>query len=520
MSARDSSAAGVRWRVSGSAGTDWRELRPLPHDNAGFHESRSYELLKPELGWSLLVDDAPLPDSPTGSDAWVWEPGFFAGEVTAELVRPDGSPAARYLLDVSPDPAKLGREVFSSMVAQLWAEDPALVFGTEPATAPTGELGTYEDPWLAFSRFRRYAPAFLAALAHVHARPRRTLRARRDGVPMHQVRRVDRITATAVARTPAVALFLDRSDEEPQGIDTRLDVPLVEETVDSAANRAMLALLRAMLRRARVLLVTLQDTVERTAESETRTTLQTRWPARRQVLLRLVEQLGRALRRFPFPDVKRPEVTGAGLTAIAADPLYSRAWGQGWRALRHGVESGDTRERLWVSPSWEVYERWCFLQLGKLLAKQTPEWGWRRLIDPHRWKGVNGDRTAELTLQPTFRAYTGFTEGRWSVSKQREPDLVLSVRSQTGVQFVVLDAKYRASRSNVLDAMKSAHIYQDSLRIDGQRPLASLLLIPKGGGVAPLENPTFQALHHVGTCAFSPVMGHALPDIAKQVLAL
>jgi hypothetical protein len=513
-------AAIVCWRSCDPVGTGWRELGPLPADNTGFHESRSYEFLKPELGWSFLVDDEPLSDSPSARDAWTWEPGFFAGEVTAELIRPDGSPAARYLLDVSPDPAKLGREVFSSMVAQLWAEDPALVFGTEPATAPTGELGTYEDPWLAFSRFRRYAPAFLAALNHVHARPRRTLRARREGVPMHQVRRVDRTTATAVARTPAVALFLDGAGEEPRGIDTRLDVPLVEETVDSAANRAMLALLRAMLSRARALMVTLQNSVNRTAQSETRTSLHTRWPARRQVLMKLGDQLARALRRSPFPDVTRPEVTGAGLTAIAADPLYARAWGQGWRALRYGAESGDTKERLWVSPSWEVYERWCFLQLGKLLAEQTPEWGWRRLINPHRWKGEHGEKIAELRLQPTFRAFTGFTKGRWSVSKQREPDLVLSVESATGVQFVVFDAKYRASRSNVLDAMESAHIYQDSLRIEGHRPRASLLLIPAGGGAARLEDPTFQALHRVGTCAFSPVMGQILPDIVTQVLAL
>ena len=98
-------------------------------------------------------------------------PRFFAGEVTAELVSADGTESVLFLLDVAPDANKLGRESFAQMVDELWQEDPALVIGFEPATTPSGEVGSHEDPWAAFARLRRCAPDFLRALGAVRASP-------------------------------------------------------------------------------------------------------------------------------------------------------------------------------------------------------------------------------------------------------------------------------------------------------------------------------------------------------------
>ena len=106
----------------------------------------------------------------------------------------------------------------------------------------------------------------------------------------------------------------------------------------------------------------------------------------------------------------------------------------------------------------------------------------------------------------------------WSISKERVPDLVLTMYDSKGVRFIVLDAKYRTSRPNVLDAMESAHIYQDSLRIGSRRPEASLLLIPSSGGASWLEDPAFQAEHRMGVHAFSPGGDLAIPLLIKQIL--
>src|SRR6185295_5334231 len=102
----------------------------------------------PDPAWSFRVDDEPLLHDPIVPGGCRWEPLFFAGEVTGELVRPDGTTAGLFLLDVAPDPTKLGREIFSRMLGELWDEDPSLVIGAEPATSPIGDLGTTHNPWL------------------------------------------------------------------------------------------------------------------------------------------------------------------------------------------------------------------------------------------------------------------------------------------------------------------------------------------------------------------------------------
>jgi hypothetical protein len=237
-------------------------------------------------------------------------------------------------------------------------------------------------------------------------------------------------------------------------------------------------------------------------------------------LEQIKNQLKLALRRAPFAQLCRAEITAAGLTVITADPAYSRAWGRGWRALRHGLESEATTERLWISPSWEIYERWCFLRVGRLLASTMTAWNWRRLTNPHRWVGMFGDRQGELMLQPTFWSKQSGKLRKWSISKQRVPDLVLTVECGGVARFVILDAKYRASRSNILDAMDSAHVYQDSLRIGSHRPDATLLLIPACGGAEWLENPTFQDEHRVGAHVLSPSAESTLPKVMMEVLGL
>jgi PD-(D/E)XK nuclease superfamily len=506
----------VRWGERERPGA--REaLQPAPAVNGGFSECKRYVFEKPDPGWSLRIDDEPLGEA--GAKEWLWEPGFFAGEVTAELLDPAGNARALFLLDVSPDASKLGREIFAQMIEEIRAEDPELVLGSEPATTLVGDLGESDDLWLAFMRLRRHGPEFLRAVCPMIARPRRTLHVRRGTSPLHRARRVDRTTAAGLVRSPAIALFAkgEAAVDLPFLADCRLDVPVVYETLDCAANRAMLALVLALMRRTRNLLGRLQSAVDCEVESETRTLLSRRWPARRETLERLGKQLKRLVRRSPFMHVTRPDVTAAGLTTIATDPDYARAWSQGWRALRRGIADGNSTERMWTSPSWEIYERWCFVRLGRMLATEKPEWKWQRMTD--RWAGDRCGRRAELILQPTFPSRTAPRDGLWSISRERVPDIVLRVESADGARFVVLDAKYRTSRTAVLDAMESAHIYQDSLRLGSRRPEASLLLVPAAGGASWLEDVEFHSTHRVGVHVLSPDDESRLPAAVRVALS-
>ena len=474
---------------------------------AGFREGGNYRLRKTAEGDRLLIDDEILQTD--GSD-WVWSPGFYAGQVHAELLGPGDRTRATYLLDVSPHPQKLGRDMFQAMLERIWAFDPGLVLGTEPAARPIGHEAAISEPWLEYARLRAYGDQFVRALSVISRQPLRELRAERAYLPLPQVRRADRQTALAALGSPPLlnALGSGKGAAITMGAPPRFDVPVARETLDGAANRCIAAIAHEVSRRAGKLSDELESIVEKEPDTTTRTTLAARWPRRREFLDRLVARMDHFQRISPLADVKRREISAAGLNAVSADPAYSNAYGSGWRILRRGVEGPPSAERMWISPTWEIYERWCFVQLCDALREVKPEYRWSK-PPTNRWRATaalrgstSGNRSIELLLQPRFPAGDkGSNRGFRSVSGSREPDIVLTQTDGDVRKWFVLDAKYRTGRSNVLEAMASAHIYKDALRWNGRRSESAMLLVPRAGDAEWLERPEFIERHRVGVCA-------------------
>ena len=476
----------------------------------GFREGGKYRLRKTAEGDRLLIDDEILQ---TDGGDWVWSPGFYAGQVRAELLGPGDRTRATYLLDVSPHPQKLGREMFQAMLERIWAFDPGLVLGTEPAALPIGHEAAICEPWLEYARLRAYGDQFVRALSVISRQPLRELRAERAYLPLPQVRRADRQTALAALGSPQLlkALGSGEGAATRTGALPRFDVPVARETLDGAANRCVAAIAQEVSRRAVRLRDELESVVENEPDSTTRTALAARWPRRREFLDRLVARLRHFQRIVPLADVKRREISAAGLNAVSADPAYSNAYGSGWRILRRGVDGPPRAERMWISPTWEIYERWCFVQLCDAVREVKPEYSWskpptNKLKSTAALRGSrSGNRRIELLLQPRFPAGDrGPNRGFRSVSGSREPDIVLTQTDGDKRKWYVLDAKYRTGRSNVLDAMASAHIYRDALRWYGRRPESAMLLVPRAGDAEWLEQPDFVERHHVGVCALGP----------------
>ena len=128
--------------------------------SAGFREGTRYGIQKPADSGRFLVDDQ---DRESCDGHWVWNPGFYAGLVRAELLSADDRVRATYLLDVSPHPDKLGRDSFQVMLDQIWQFDPSLVLGTEPAQSPVGHEAQIGDPWIEYARLRSYGEKFATA---------------------------------------------------------------------------------------------------------------------------------------------------------------------------------------------------------------------------------------------------------------------------------------------------------------------------------------------------------------------
>lgn len=493
---------------------------------SGFRELGTYFFVAPLDDVELYIDEAPAEAVQIeGQSGWRWTPGFYAGVVVAELLSSGGQRLAEYRLDVAPEGSKLGEGVFHTLLEDLRALDPALLLGTEAAQASIGVSGEVTSPMLAYARLRRYGDALQAALRAVIARPLTRLQRERVLVPAHRVRRLDAASAVGLLRRPATVAYLNG---EIGDLDVR--APLFEmtrssDTVDNPVNGALAAVVLSVRRRCQQVADALAALAREDEQAGTRTPLQPRLGRKLAYLEGLSHALTRLLRGAPFASITRAEVTAAGLNAISAHPAYARAYRFAWSSLRGGVAGDLADEHAWLSPTWEIYERWCFAQVSQCLREHRPDLHWKTHYpttrnDCIRLVGTGTGVQMEAWLQRRFRAGDSAPAGFRSISAELHPDIVIAVDDHGSRKLLVLDAKYRTSRTNVLDAMRSSHLYQDALRWDEARPVCSLLFVPRGGGAPWLEVSDFHANQHVGVQPLAPETRAGLSALLTRWLAI
>jgi len=274
--------------------------------------------------------------------------------------------------------------------------------------------------------------------------------------------------------------------------------------LDNEANRTLSWMLRRLQHRVAHLAAWLDSTQAQSDEA-----LVAKRARRSEIVHELQMHLRRLARREPFCSVTRLSTSSAGLTAIAAHPAYARAQRYIWLSLQEGVGNDDAIESLPISPTWQVYERWCYLCTTELMRQIFPdvEWQqtrWGKFADQLRCHGRLGQFEFAVWLQPRFAPWD--QPSHWqcnTLSGERFPDITVTLDGPSGHAFMVLDAKYRASRTNVLDAMTSAHLYHDSLMWRGKRPWRSLLLVPRTDQVPWLAESAFHDTYGVGAIALA-----------------
>lgn len=469
----------------------------------GFVEGGDYSIHAATPHASVVVDDLPLTRRPS-QQTWCWMPGFYGGRVDAELLDDKGRAIATYGLEVGPSGEKLGQPEFMNMVHEILAAMPALLLGDRSGLPLFGEEGDSASIEVAYARMRRFVGPCLSSMRVICSRPLVNLQQQRRIVRPHQVRRLDVRAARELSRSPFAAELLGPLQGRCGDL-ANLTAQYVEPTFDHAANRTVAFMVDRLLAR----VTALRNRISRLLDHQEEE-VRARASRRLQNLSEYDNGLRGAKRAPVFKAVTRPEVSAAGLNAIAAQPDYARTFQLAWKALNKGVLGENGEEPLPVGPTWQIYERWCFLQICKVLKQLVPDAGWRFVgngfdREPLRMRGEAGGGSVIVHLQPTFFAWDQPNKAHFrSLSRQREPDIVLTIESSNTRRFLVLDAKYRASRGNVLDAMQSAHVYRDSLTWHEERPWASYLLIPRGGAVGWLADTTFQVSFNVGTIELAP----------------
>ncbi|GJH02773.1 nuclease domain-containing protein [Paraburkholderia terrae] len=453
---------------------------------SGLREDASY-LLKVSGATRLYVDDVPLTEANDGY--FTWTSGFFAGRVEVISADQKGVETSFYL-EVVPANSKLQTAQFASMIDAIRRFDQRLLLGQASACLGFGNAGMSGkfDELVRWERVKRHGSAFLKCVESITRIPHVKLKPMRQLLPLMQIKR---LPVAALRDRRIVALATGRLSEYERIDSIRLHTQVPVATVDTAANRAICALLN----RFRRAIIGLESWAMSDRGELSDAEALGRCNRRLAILRSLDANVSRLLSRYPFRAVDKPEITAAGLTQIAANPIYSRAFRTGTEALRLGVEDHASAEHLHVSPSWGVYETWCYVALANALESRL---GVRLKPRKSRFNDVspeltlaarllNGDEL-ELMFQTTFRS-DGISSTRkaWSLSRERRPDIVLVASRGSAHRMLILDAKYRSGRSNVLDAMASAHIYHDSLYLDDRRPDLSLLLLPGASEVDSLE---------------------------------
>ena len=431
----------------------------------------------------------------------------------------------KWTIDVSPDPAKLGRDAFLAMVRELHAFDPQLVFGDSPAHSAFGVEGKQSDPFLIYARLKTHGPSFAGAMRILARAPQRQLVHRRELTPVHRARSLDAQTVLSAARsaTAIAALGLSDNHVEFPG-EVLFDVPSSYRTDDTPANRTILARLLTVLRYVREVRAKFFDGQGASIGRYSDQVLQASLPARIQFLEKLEAELRGILRRPPFNRVRRAEISAAGLNAISANPDYGRAAKLGWHAIRPGLEGAAAFDQLPMGPTWQVFERWAFLRL--VTASQALVPGSRLRIerlgtrdDCFRATLASDKGCLAVYLQPRFPAFDqGESQGFRSVSAERYPDLVVTWQSGGNERFVVFDAKYRVSRPGVLAGMQSAHLYRDSLRFNGVRPSHAFLLTPACTETGALEVDDYFSAEGVGIIPLTNKAQPRLVEVLRRFL--
>ena len=494
----------------------WLEVRP-DCVLAALNEDTDYVLNVGHAGAEAFVDDVPLRREST--TAFCWRPRFYAGRVVVEVVRGDNS-SQRYLLDVSPSLSKSGQDEFDEMVAEIRAFDQSLLSGWSSATMAfgrEGRSGRYELDVL-LSRIREHGPSFLDAVELIVRSPHRFLAADRQVLPLSRVRRLHH-TAFQDRRLAAIATghALPSESLDSFQVSGLTSAP----TFDTPANRTLMALLR----RFRAAVVSLEGAIQRFGLGSPQEEQLLRSKRRLHALGALSKRTRKLLFGTLFREVSTAETSAAGLTQIATQPNYSRAYRLGCRTLATQLEGEDFSDQLHVPPSWGIYETWCFLGIVTSTAQVTgctPIDGPSKAVTAERavhFELHDGQRL-EVLFQATFPSLRATTNRLgWSLSSERRPDIVLVHHRSSGARSMVLDAKWRSGSGNVLQAMESAHIYHDALRIGGSRPSPCVLLLPGLPSVPELEEDEFIQAHGVGAVTSVRIAAAGMPRVQELIKA-
>jgi len=416
---------------------------------------------------------------------WMIPIHTWAGRAEVEIT--SGPAHASLLLDVAPHRNKLGLAAFREMLAELvmvckdlpWGFSPGAWSGERSATSPAVVHPTLLEHEL---------PVLLKTLRQIRNDPlTSTLRTRAIGRLGH-ARGVDAASLRWLAVHPSS--FVEVTSGQPRPEEVVVDQRHTYRSIQHPAT----AHIRFLLERLRRLLRASADQLKVAHTSNAEDEHHARWLSAR--IQRAHDELVRELSLPPLSLVKPAPATEGAAQAVVDHPVYARVQRLTRRLLDPGLRISETGAlRATTRRTHELFELLVLYRLiDRVREMLGPEWAWslpavtRRgaldvLPDDAAFvaQGSNDSRV-EVRYQSTFHAYCEASSLRHALSGERRPDIIVGLfRGASLRRWIVVDAKYRASRGPIHDGLADAHVYRDALRWHGAPPAASFIVVPACG---------------------------------------
>ncbi|MGY6122202.1 hypothetical protein ACW9YQ_17880 (plasmid) [Paraburkholderia strydomiana] len=480
---------------------------------------RYHIVVDSEVIVAAFVNDTPLA-ARRASKEWVWETGFCIGCTQLDLLDEGGTSVASARLHVTSDDGKLSDAELEHVLQDLLQWAPESISGESQTSLPFGAKGELAAN-VAYERVKQFAPLFQQALRDCQTQPHSAFEPFARSVPIDRVRRLSRsqLQNSRVAAYTAAAVSGQLSDSCSPSV--RAERP--QRTLDTLPNRSLWTMAKGILS----VVNRIREDIER-ARCKAGVDERSRYERRIVVLEDIARSMLDTFAWFKRNDIRTNQALASGLAQMMPMPTYKRAVRLN-SLLRSSTFDPLSREALLpLNSTWGIYEQWSFEYTCRQIEKLTGLYPQQRLtpLTAGAKAYVFSRDTTRIIIaaQVTFPSGPGLKEGslRYSLSRERIPDIVLIVTHAAVTTWYVLDAKYRRSKANVLDAMASAHIYRDSLFLQGQRCGAALLLTPGAAFNESWELFTADHWDKFGTGAFANIRpnGEGLETLSSYLAGI
>lgn len=487
----------------------------------------------------LHVGDEPviaakMIERPSGIQVeWNWEVDFYAGEIVLMLSQNDQL-LLDVALDVAPHPGKLGAESYEELLSELQEMAEGVLFGGTPARSRLEHARAESPPMARFSMLIAYLAKLERAFGVIENSPHRRLQALREERSLLHVRRVDRQSMNLALKRMPVLAALTSSTWQESGPTPRLNVPMREHTFDTSPNRHVLSLLLRLKRCCEELAQTFERHARAPDSAPPTVQRMRRWSGRATGFRNRIERLIRNSAVFQGLSPRPPDT--AALLTIGRHPAYARFDQLARRVLDPAVSVGDDADKmLSLRSTYTLYEYWCFFAVAEALQQALPGIEWQRT------KGVSSNELyLNLTAELALRAKVGpnqhltlsfqecyparFRENGWpaSISRECNPDIVLTYERPSGRKILILDAKYRSAVDSIQAGLDDMHVYRDAIRTaDGEPAIAAAFILTPTHDTAAQRfySPEYRNRHRFGAFDLAPRNPEHQASLAEYLLA-